>query len=150
MPYYEIASLADGSLQHVRKTKVVSDVRHALAFHLQTEFCPHTADCGERDRPPPYYTTVDVLVIDGEPTHLWNTPTPFGTLPARTGIDLFYHGDRYDRAFRYYQNRKSVSFTFGFHKNHTRSCEPRLHDRVNIGVYCSWAPTVFRLSLIHI
>jgi hypothetical protein len=38
-------------------------LRHAVAFELQTEYCPHTADCGAIDAEPEYYTTVDVLVV---------------------------------------------------------------------------------------
>ena len=68
VPYYDIVPLEDGSLQHERRTRVVADMRHALAVHMQTEFCPHTSDCGESQRPNPYYTTVDVLVVSS-----WNS-----------------------------------------------------------------------------
>ena len=51
-------------------------MRHALAFHLQTEFCPHTPNCGDSGEPNPYYTTVDVLVVDGEPDILARARLP--------------------------------------------------------------------------
>ena len=143
VPYYEIVDLTDGRKQHVRKTRVQSGVRHALAFHLQTEYCPHTPECGAAGQPLAYYTTVDVLAIDGDfhVSHEWDRATPFpGFANARAAIDVLYLGDRHGQGFRYYRNRRSVSFTLGFHTNHTRSCEPTLHDRVNVGVYCSWTP----------
>lgn len=144
VPYYEVATLDDGPpvvLQHVRQTRVQANMRHALAFELETEYCPHTPECGQPLQPSAYYTTVDVLVVDGEMGHAWNSMNGgFGGLPPRQSIDTFYRGDRYNSAFRYYQDRRSVSFTLGFHMNHTRSCEPQLHDKVYIGVYCSWNP----------
>ena len=147
VPYYEVATVDETQnnppvvLQHVRQTRTQPNMRHALAFEMETEFCPHSPDCGEPANPAPYYTTVDVLVIDGPLLHNWNTPGGgFGNLPARSAVDLFYRGDRYDGAYRLYEGRPSVSFTVGFHMNHTRSCAPRLNDVVNIGVYCSWNP----------
>ena len=55
VPYYEIMNFADGSKQHVRSTRLQRDVRHAMAFHLQTEFCPHSPECGLPSQPQPYY-----------------------------------------------------------------------------------------------
>ena len=140
VPYYEIMDY-NGGKQHVKKTRLERNVRHALAFSVQTEFCPHSPDCGTPGQPLPYYTTVSVLVVDGEPLHPWDTATPFptfGSIPQ--AIDAYYPGDRYGKAFKWYSNRKSVSLTFGFHTNDTMGCEPKLKDKVNIGIYCSWTP----------
>ena len=140
-PYYEITSLEDGKMQHVRGEKVRAGMRHALAFSLQTEFCPHTPDCGTAGQPQAYYTTVDVLVVDGELRHSWDTTAPFpGVGDIQSGIDGYYSGDRYGRMFRYYKRRKSLALTFGFHTNHTEGCDVAVSDKVNIGVYCSWTP----------
>ena len=37
--------------------------------------------------------------------------------------------------------------TLGYNGNHTESCEPRLKDKVNIGVYCSCNPSLAVLKL---
>lgn len=140
VPYYDIID-SDGSKQHVRGSRRVEGVRHALALDFQTEFCPHTPECGLQGQPQQYYTTVDVLVVDGEPRHPWNSERPFDGFPNfKSGIDGYYAGDRYGQAFRYYTNRRSLALTFGFHMNGTQGCAPTLSERVNIGVYCSWVP----------
>lgn len=143
VPYYEVVDLASGQKQHQRKIRTEAGVRHALALHLQTEYCPYTPDCGTPGQPVEYYTTVDALVVDGEPhpNHQWDTVTPFPGFNSRhTAVDTLYSGDRYGRMRSYYRNRKSLSLTFGFHTNQTRSCSPTLQDTVNIGIYCSWVP----------
>ncbi len=138
VPYYEIATVG-GMQQHVRKIKPVKGMRHAVAFHLQTAYCPYTEECGTQGEPPEYYTTVDVLVTDGEPRHPWDSDEPFPN-PYPDTIGNYYRGDPYSEMYRYYQDRKSLAITFGYHTNLTRSCAPRLQDKVNIGVYCSWDP----------
>lgn len=154
VPYYEIVNLADGSLQHVQQTKTVTGMKHALAFHVQTEFCPHTPDCGTPGNPQAHYTNVDVLAIDGDPVHDWTSPTPLSQPLCPGGtcnnykqlIDAYYPGAKLGKYRKYFQNRKSVSFTFGFHSgidvNDTDTgCDATvLQPKVNIGVYCSWVP----------
>ena len=140
VPYYEIASNEDGSTKHVRETRQVAGMRHALAVHVQTEFCPHSPECGQPQQPQFHYSTVDVLVVDGEPTHRWSTPSPFGNTRTEAALDQFYSGDRWGRAVRFYKERKSVTFSLGFHMNRTQDCEPQLCNTVNIGIYCSWRP----------
>ena len=144
VPYYEIVNLADNSTQHIRLTKTVPGMRHSLAFHLQTEFCPHTPDCTLNQA---YYTTVDVLAIDGEPEHDWTSATPLDQPRCPNGrcssynqlVDIYYPGARQGKYRKYFKNRRSVSFTFGFNANETRGCDANvLSDKVNIGVYCSW------------
>jgi hypothetical protein len=118
-------------------------MRHALALKLETELCPHSPLCGTAGEPQPYYTTVDMLVVDGEPLHDWTLATPFESFGTMVkGIDAYYTGDLNGRMFRYYRQRKSVAMTFGFHTNGTQNCRPALKDKVNIGVYCSWTPQV--------
>ena len=117
-------------------------MRHSLV-HLQTEFCPHT-DCTLNQA---YYTTVDVLAIDGEPEHDWTSATPLDQPRCPNGrcssynqlVDIYYPGARQGKYRKYFKKRRSVSFTFGFNANETRGCDANvLSDKVNIGVYCSW------------
>ena len=140
VPYYVTERPAGrGPAQHVRKTRVETQ-RHAVAIELQTSHCPHSSDptCealggSVRD----YYTTVDMLVIDGDPTHDWDSESPF----PRGGVNAYYRGDYVGEQFRYFKSRKRVVMGLGYKVNRTRggdNCAPQLRDKVNIGIYCSW------------
>ena len=140
VPYYEIASNEDGSTKHVREARQVAGSSCPCPLRVQTEFCPHSPECGQPQQPQFHYSTVDVLVVDGEPTHRWSTPSPFGNTRTEAALDQFYSGDRWGRAVRFYKERKSVTFSLGFHMNRTQDCEPQLRNTVNIGICCSWRP----------
>ena len=137
--YYEISSAEDGALTYVRRTKTVRDVKHAVALHVQTAYCPHTPDCGASGEPDEYYTTVDVLVVDGDPLHAWNSEAPF-TGDVEDDLRNYYTGERFGRGYRYFTDRKSVSMSLGFHMNGTANCAPELQEKVNIGIRCAWSP----------
>ena len=143
VPYYVTEQPADGGpAVYTRKTRTVEQ-KHAVAFTVQASHCPWS-DCESmggtvRD----YYTTVDVLVIDGDPLHPWDTTDPY----PQGSFAAYYRGDGAGEMYRYYRARKSVSMTLGYNGNHTESCEPRLKDKVNIGVYCSWNPSLAVLKL---
>ena len=94
-----------------------------------------------------YYTTVDVLVIDGDPRHGWDTADPWGSKSMANAIGEWYQGDYVDQQFRYFKSRRRLVMSLGYKVNRTRGgldnvpCVPKLKDKVNIGVYCSWNPT---------
>mmetsp|Transcript_7215 Transcript_7215/g.16153 ORF Transcript_7215/g.16153 Transcript_7215/m.16153 type:complete len:822 (-) Transcript_7215:257-2722(-) len=131
---------ADG--RWVRVTAAQS-LRHAVAFELQAEYCAHTSTCGQSEAEPEYYTTVDVLVVDGDPRHAWDSANP---LPA--GVEAVYAGEVRGEMYRYYKQRASISLTLGFNANLSASCEPRLQPTVNIGVFCSWTPKAAYLGAL--
>ena len=95
-----------------------------------------------------YYTTVDVLVIDGDPRHGWDTADPWGSRSMANAIGEWYQGDYVDQQFRYFRSKKRLVMSLGYKVNRTRGglnnvpCVPKLKDKVNIGVYCSWNPSL--------
>lgn len=147
VPYYETVQPAGGGpAVYTRKTRQVEQ-KHAVAFTVQASHCPWS-DCESaggdvRD----YYTTVDVLVVDGDPLHPWDTTDPFPQGSGSNAFAAYYRGDGAGEMYRYYKARRRLSLTVGYNGNHTESCEPRLKDKVNIGVYCSWSPSLASLKL---
>ena len=88
--------------------------------------------CGGIDSGPEYYTTVDVLVVDGEPKHDWSSPVQ-PVNPNDAWVKTFYNGEERNSLYRWYEDRKSLAFTIGFGVNGTRgdeTCEPRLSSKV--------------------
>ena len=151
VPYYVIEQPANGGpAQHVRKTRTETQ-RHAVAFEVNAGHCPYSY-CESGGGPiRDYYTTVDVLVIDGDPTHNWDTAEPWVPLLPQHGnggsFAQFYRGDWPDEAFRYYKARRRLVGSMGFHVNRTDNCAPKLKDKVNIGIYCSWNPSIKELKI---
>ena len=76
VPYYEIEVDAEGRTERVRKT-TEEELRHAVAFSLRTAYCPYSRAACDAGQEAGYYTTVDVMVVDGEPLHPWDTANPF-------------------------------------------------------------------------
>ena len=145
VPYFAVRELVSGRTDLVQLTRVVPDVRHAVALHVQTEYCPWSPNCGASTAEPnEYYTDVSLLVLDGDPLHQWNSLAWNNLNPNELleRVRVTYGGDRFDRAYRFFSKRKAVSMTFGYHMNGTGSCAPQLKERVNIGVYCSWTPQI--------
>ena len=46
VPYFAVRELVSGRTDLVQLTRVVPDVRHAVALHIQTEYCPWSPNCG--------------------------------------------------------------------------------------------------------
>ena len=139
VPEYVLETDGAGVTREVRRTKK-ERLAHAVALHVQSDYCPHAAPCG-REGTPEYYTTVNVLVVDGELTHPWTSKEPWG--PGGKDPDdysQFYKGDLEGKPYRYYKldSKKNVAITFGYHFNNSADCAPKVSDKVNVGIFCSW------------
>ena len=63
VPYDELESV-DGKLRRASRTRAET-LSHAIAFELETAYCPY-GECADPEvGNVEYYTTVDVLFIDG-------------------------------------------------------------------------------------
>ena len=63
VPYDELESV-DGELRRASRTRTET-LSHAIAFELETAYCPYGECANPEFGNVEYYTTVDVLFIDG-------------------------------------------------------------------------------------
>ena len=98
-----------------------------------------------------YYTTVDVLVIDGDPRHEWDTVDPWGSKSMANAIGEWYQGDYVDQQFRYFKSRRRLVMSLGYKVNRTRGglnnvpCVPWL-SRTLPHVVRSCCPSTFHMN----